>query len=433
MIEKWEPEDEQFWEKTGKKIANRTLWITTGALFLSFATWALWSTVIVKMKTVPGFDWITDDQKFLIVSMPGLVGATLRLPYSFIVQKFGTRKVVTFATASLLLPALSAVWLVQNPQPADKFWLLLVIAGFAGLGGGNFSAFMSSTSYFFPKKKAGTALGVQAGIGNFGVSASQLLVPLIMASGFAGGLVGASQTTKDGSSLWLQNAGMVWVIPIVFFTIAAWVWLRDIPVTGSISSQMVILKRKHNWIMTSIYFMTFGSFVGLAFAFPTLIGAQFTGAGAPKGLSYAWIGPLVGSAMRPIGGWVADKVGGAIVTHVCAIILLAASVTMALVIGKPATGSEGFTVFLILMLALFFAAGIGNGSTFRQIPIIFERKEAGPVLGWTAAIAAYGGFIVPVLFRWDIRNTFVVLAVFYAFNLVLNWWYYTRKNAEVHC
>lgn len=460
MLDRWEPEDEQFWEQTGKKVANRTLWITTVALFLSFATWFMWSVIIIRLPGV-GFK-LTDTQQFWLVAMPGLSGATLRIPYSFIVQKFGTRKVVTFATASLIIPVIGAAWVVQNPS--TPYPLLMFLAFLAGFGGGNFAAFMSSTSYFFPKKKQGAALGIQAGIGNFGVSATQFLVPVVITSAMFGTLFGVSQPFKVKGEfkgdIFLQNSALIYALPIILVTIAAAIWLRDVPVSGSISSQFSIFKRKHNWVMTSLYFMTFGTFIGLSASFPKLIEVLFkdlpsdpifgncggcmslaeslfgkASSGAPNPVYYAFFGPLIGSAVRPLGGWISDKVGGGIVTQICAISLLAGTVAITFF-----TTTDNFTMFFILMLTLFFAAGIGNGSTFRQIPIIFDPKEAGPVLGWTSAIAAYGSFLFPVFFGWSIASTggspntfFFVMVIFYVANIFLNWYYYTRKNAEVHC
>lgn len=441
MLDRWEPEDEQFWEQKGKGVANRTLWITTGALFLSFATWFMWSAIIVRMPNV-GFQ-MSSMQKFWLAAMPGLSGATLRIPYTFLIQKFGTRKVVTLATASLIIPSLGAGWVVQNP--GTPFAVLLLLALLAGFGGGNFAAFMSSTSYFFPKKKQGLALGIQAGIGNFGVSATQFIVPAVIVTGMFASIFGGAQlfTKKDASGavisqsdIWLQNAGYIYVIPVVLLTIAAALWLRDIPVKGTISGQFVIFKRKHNWNMTALYFMTFGSFSGLSASFPLLIKELFGDIpNAPDPLAYAFLGPLIGSAIRPIGGWISDKTGGAIITHLSAIILVAGAIVVTFF-----TTGDNFTAFLLIMLVLFFAAGLGNGSTFRQIPIIFDPKEAGPVLGWTSAIAAYGSFLFPVFFGWSISKTggspnafFIFLAVFYAANLWLNWWYYKRKGAEVPC
>lgn len=435
--EKWDPEDESFWKEKGQKIASRTLWITTGALTLSFATWFMWSAIVVRLPEL-GFS-LTVGQRFWLAALPGLIGATLRIPYSFIVQMVGTRVVVTLATASLLIPSVGVGLAVQNP--ATPFWILLLLAAGAGFGGGNFSAFMSSTSYFYPKAKQGTALGIQAGIGNLGVSLVQLTTPLIIAIPIFGALGGDSLNwVRAGKStaIWMQNAAFIWVLPVLFFTAAAALLLRAIPVKGTFGQQAVIFKRKHNWIMTSLYFMTFGSFSGFSASFALLIRETFGKLeGAPDPLRYAFLGALIGSVARPIAGWISDKVGGARVTAISGILLMAAAVGVTF-FTKPQSASE-FMPFLGMMLLIFLAAGIGNGSTFRMIPVIFPPKEAGPVLGWTAAIGAYGAFLIPMALSASIEKfgspnvAFFGFAVFYAANLLLNFWYYQRKGAEIPC
>jgi len=434
---RWDPEDPVFWAKEGSRVANRTLWITTGALLLSFATWFMWSAIVVRLPEL-GFN-LSVAQRFWLAALPGLIGATLRIPYSFIVQMFGTRLVVTLATASLLVPSIGVGWAVQNA--ATPFWILLCLAAAAGFGGGNFAAFMSSTSLFFPKSRQGTALGIQAGIGNFGVSVAQFLIPAVIGVSLFGPLGGDPLTwTKDGVSkqLWIQNAAFIWVLPILLFTIAAAVGLRSIPVTGSFRDQAVIFRRKHTWLMTSLYFMTFGSFSGFAASFALLIREVFGKLpNAPDPLAYAFLGALIGSAVRPPAGWLSDKIGGAKVTIASGLLLFAGSIAITLFTAP--TSAADFPPFLALMLLLFFASGVGNGSTFRMIPVIFPRKEAAPVLGWTSAIGAYGSFVVPMLFSWALSTfgspnaAFLVFAVFYATNLALCWWYYGRRGAEQPC
>ena len=433
-VARWEPEDPQFWTKTGARLANRTLWITTGALMLSFATWFMWSVIVVRLPAL-GFD-LSLSQRFWLVSMPGLIGATLRIPYSFVVQMFGTRRVVALATASLLVPSIGVGLAIRNPE--TPFWVLLLLAGSAGFGGGNFAAFMSSTSYFYPKARQGTALGIQAGIGNFGVSLAQFLIPLVIGFSVFGGLGGSPVTNKDGAQVWIQNAAFIWAVPVVLFAVAAAVGLRNVPVAGTFKQQAVIFKRKHTWVMTSLYLMTFGSFSGFAASFALLIREVFGKVNNPPDpLHYAFLGALIGSATRPPGGWISDKLGGAKVTMVCGVLLLAGAIGI-MFFTSPASVA-GFWPFLLVMLLLFFAAGIGNGSTFRMIPIIFPRQEAGPVLGWTSAIAAYGAFIVPMLFSWSLSRfgsanvAFGIFAAVYAVNLVLCWWYYARRGAEKPC
>ncbi len=437
VVARWDPEDRVQWEAGGARLASRTLWITTGALLLSFATWFMWSAIVVRLPEL-GFP-LSVSQRFWLAALPGLIGATLRIPYSFVVQMFGTRAVVTLATGSLLVPAVGVGLAVQDPQ--TPFWVLALLACAAGFGGGNFSAFMSSTSYFFPRARQGTALGVQAGIGNLGVSAVQFLTPIVITAPMFGALGGGSlDWTRAGATrpVWVQNAAFIWVVPVVVFTLAAALWLRSIPVKGTFGQQAVIFRRKHTWVMTALYVMTFGTFSGMSASFALLIREIF-GAfeGAPDPLAFAFLGALIGSLTRPPGGWLSDKIGGAPVTMACGALLLVASLAVTRYTA-PASTSD-FAPFLVLVLVIFFASGIGNGSTFRMIPVIFPRQEAGPVLGWTAAIGAYGSFILPMLFGWSLGRfgtvnvAFWFLAVFYAFNLVLCWYYYARRGAEVRC
>lgn len=437
LVAAWDPEDRELWAAGGERLARRTLWITTGGLTLSFATWFMWSAIVVRLPEL-GFA-LSVGQRFWLAALPGLVGATLRIPYSFVVQIFGTRAVVTAATASLLVPAIGVGLAVQDPQ--TPYWVLLLLAASAGFGGGNFSAFMSSTSYFFPKAQQGTALGLQAGIGNLGVSIVQFLTPWVIGVPLFGALGGAALpwTGAGGTrQIWIQNAAFVWLLPVALFAVAAAWGLRSLPVKGTLATQAVIFRRQHTWVMTALYFMTFGTFSGLAAAFALLIRELFGALpGAPDPLRYAFLGALIGSATRPLGGWISDRVGGARVTMVCGALLLAGALGVT-VVSAP-TAAADFPPFLAVMLLLFSAAGIGNGSTFRMIPIIFPAREAGPVLGWTAAVAAYGAFLLPMLFAWALERfgsvdaAFYILAAFYAANLALCWWYYARRSAEVRC
>ncbi|MFN8627565.1 MAG: nitrate/nitrite transporter [Candidatus Binatia bacterium] len=433
----WNPEDARQWAAGGATLAARTLWITTGALTLSFATWFMWSAIVVRLPDL-GFN-LSVGQRFWLAALPGLMGATLRIPYSFVVQMFGTRAVITLATASLLIPSVGVGFAVQDPT--TPFWVLALLAVAAGVGGGNFSAFMSSTSLFYPKARQGTALGIQAGIGNFGVSLVQFLTPVVTTVPLFGALGGSALTWNQAGTakhLWIQNAAFLWVLPVLVFTVAAALGLRSIPVKGTFSQQAVIFRHKHTWIMTSLYMMTFGTFSGMSASFALLIREIFGKLpGAPDPLTYAFLGALIGSATRPPGGWISDKVGGAKVTLLCGALLLAG--TLGATLFTAPTSVEGFAPFLALILVIFFAAGVGNGSTFRMIPIIFPAKEAAPVLGWTAAVAAYGAFIFPMLFNWSFTHfgsangALYIFAAFYAANLALCWWYYTRAGAEVTC
>lgn len=436
-ITHWNPEDAAFWEREGRDRARRALWVTTFGLFLSFATWFIWSVVVVHINNI-GFNFSV-SQRFWLAAVPGLSGATWRIVHSFLILRFGSRTVLTLSTASLLLPSLGVGIALQNP--GTPYHVLLIIAAFAGAGGGNFSSFMPSTSLHYPRAKQGTALGIQAGIGNFGVSAAQFLIPMVIAAPVFGALGGGPQTWAGGGvtkQMWLQNAGFVWVVPVLVSTLLCWWGLRDLPIRRPVREQFVVFRRKHTWVMLALYIMTFGSFSGFSASFPLLIKVLFGDLpGAPDPLAFAFLGPLIGSATRPPGGWLSDRVGGGRVTLICAALLCVGALGVTLTTA-PRSAAD-FAPFLAMMLLLFFAAGIGNGSTFQQIPFIFPPKEAGPVLGFTAAIAAYGAFLFPALFGWAIttlgspNSVFFAFFAFYLACFVLNWWYYTRRGCEKPC
>lgn len=252
VITHWQPEDPQFWQSTGKKIAKRNLWISIPALLLAFAIWQVWSVAVVNLPSI-GFKF-TENQLFWLAALPALSGATLRIFYSFMVPVFGGRKWTTISTASLLLPAIGLGFAVQNPE--TSYATMVVLALLCGLGGGNFSSSMANISFFYPKAEKGTAMGLNAGLGNLGVSTVQFVVPLVITAGVFGALGGEPQTwTKAGvtKQIWLQNAGFIWVPFIVLSTIAAWFGMNDIAdAKASFKEQAIIFKRKHNWIMCII-------------------------------------------------------------------------------------------------------------------------------------------------------------------------------------
>lgn len=437
----WEPEDEVFWEQTGKSIAWRTLWITTITLILSFATWFMMSAIVTKLPGI-GFKFTTQEL-FWLAAMPGLAGGTLRIIHTFLLPIFGTRHVITFATLIKLIPCIGIGLAVMNPT--TPFWVFMILAFTAGFGGGDFSSYMPSTNLFFPKRLKGTALGIQAGIGNFGVSLAQFMTPLML--GVA--TIGAPQVftkihpeTKEvlaTSEIYLQSAAF-WYIPLLLImTIVCWVWLRSVPVKASFREQLDIFKDKHTWFCTITYMMTFGTFSGLSASFPMMIKSLYGNfPDAPDPLTYAFYGPLIGSASRVIFGFVSDKTGGAILTTMTGIGLILGSVLM-ITLGLVApTGVEQFPMFVGVMLGMFFFTGIGNAATFRQYPIIFQHnpRQASGVIGWTAAIAAYGPLIFSSIigavigatgkatnFYWGLL-AFVVIATW------INWWYYNRKGCE---
>ncbi|HJS76710.1 MAG TPA: NarK family nitrate/nitrite MFS transporter [Burkholderiales bacterium] len=454
----WTPEDKAFWAREGQAIANINLWISMPALFLAFAVWQLWSVVAVNLPLL-GFKF-TANELFWLAAAPGLSGATLRIFYSFMVPVFGGRRWTAISTASLLIPALGIGVAIQDPS--TSYTTLLALALLCGFGGGNFASSMANINFFFPKERKGSALGLNAGLGNLGVSAVQFLAPLVVAAGVYGPLAGAPQTvvTPAGQTvqIWAQNAAFVWVPFIVVFTVAAWIGMNDIAdARASLREQAVIFRRKHNWLMCWLYLGTFGSFIGYAAGFPLLIKSQFPGVNP---LQYAWLGPLVGAVVRPFGGWLADKLGGAVVTFWNFVVMAAAVAGVLWFL--PSGGSGGsFVGFFACFMVLFLTTGIGNGSTFRMIPVIFltERtraaagkgkdaqeqaikdanKEAAAVLGFTSAFAAYGGFFIPKSYGTSISLTggpeaaLYVFIVFYLTCIALTWWYYSRKGAEMPC
>lgn len=454
LIDDWRPEDPHFWGAIGKPIATRNLWISIPALFLAFAVWMVWSVVILDLNEA-GFSFST-DQLFWLAALPSLSGATFRAFYSFMVPIFGGRRWTALSTAALLIPT---VWMgFALRDPSTSYGVFVTIALLCGFGGGSFASSMSNISFFYPKSQQGTALGLNAGLGNLGVSAMQFIVPLVMSVGLFGALGGESQPLADGSKVWLQNAGLVWVPLIVVVSLVAWFGMNDLTsAQASFSEQSVIFKRQHTWVMCWLYLGAFGSFIGFAAAFPLLINTEFP---EVNSLQFAFLGPLVGALTRPLGGWIGDKLGGARVTLWCFVVMIGA--VIATITFLPHEGQGGnFYGFLIVMLVLFATSGIASGSTFRMIPVIFrtlhERwsacrgdatrdhalrqagKESAAVIGFNSAVGAFGGFFIPKSFGTSIQLTGgaeVALCGFIAFYLsclLTTWWCYSRKGAAIPC
>lgn len=438
-LQRWEPENASFWQSGASALAWRTLTITTLNLTMAFIVWFLVSALVVRLPQI-GFKF-TPSELFWLAAMPGLAGGTLRLVHMFLTPMYGTRRVVSLSTLSLLVPLVGWFYAVQDP--ATPYWMLMVLAFLAGLGGGNFSSFMPSTSLFFPKRLQGTALAIQAGIGNFGVSIVQFVTPWVIGFALMGGaaFMGAPQTlTKGGvqSQVYLQNAAAVMVPFVLVFGISAWLLLKSVPVKANFAQQFDIFRSGHTWSMTSLYMMTFGAFSGLSATFPLLIKQIYGGfEGAPDPLAWAFYGPLVGSAARVLAGPMSDKLGGARVTHWAGLGMLGATLWVTTL--TTPTGLDSFPLFVAGMLTLFFFAGVGNASTFKQMPMLFEPRQAGGVIGFTAAIAAYGPFLFGMLFAASFdafksaTPVFYGLAVFFAFNVALNWWMYARRGAANPC
>jgi len=529
-IADWRPEDEKFWESTGKRVAYRNLWISVPALLCGFAIWGMWGIITVQMLNL-GFPF-TQAELFTLTAISGLAGATMRIPASFLIRLAGGRNTIFLTTAMLLAPAIGTGIALQHKD--WPLWVFQLMALWSGVGGGNFASSMSNIGTFFPKRLQGTALGLNAGLGNFGVTTMQVVIPLVMTVSLFGPFGGEAMTlVKDsgwilgkiaaGTPTYIQNAGFAWVLSLVPLAILCWfgmnnlttvspniggtiaafikiIWLYTLSFlpagvglylylpapTGlgllnmwiampliiistllvmkltafgtmkdNIAAQFAIFSNKHTWSMTALYIVTFGSFIGFSMALPLSITVIFgishipdangvlqhtlKNPNAPSALTYAWIGPFVGALVRPIGGWISDKVGGSIVTQVISAVMVVASGAVGYVMLQAygsATPEQYFSTFMWLFVLLFTATGIGNGSTFRTIAVIFDRQQAGPVLGWTSAIAAYGAFIAPVVIGGQIKAgtpqyAMYGFAIFYALCLVLNWWFYLRKNAYV--
>lgn len=457
VLSRWEPDNPGFWKQTGARVANRNLWISIPALMLAFSIWMLWSVVVVNLDRA-GF-MLSKNQLFWLTALPALSGATLRIFYSFLVPVFGGRKWTAISTASLLIPALGMGFALRDPT--TSFPTLLILALLCGLGGGNFSSSMANISFFFPKEKKGLATGLNAGIGNLGVSLVQFVVPVVISVGVFGVAGGAPQEiTVNGAqqNLWLQNAGFIWVIPIAIAAIAAWFGMNDIAdARASFADQAVIFKRKHNWLMCWLYIGTFGSYIGFSAGFPMLVKSQFPDVNP---LAYAFIGPLLGALMRSVGGSMADRWGGARLTFWVFALMIAA--VFGVLHFLPSDGQGGnFYGFLLSFMALFVLSGIGNGTTFRMIPVIFrtlherwsandnaEGKataahqasiESAAVVGFSGAIGAYGGFFIPKSYGSSITLTgspdmaLYGFVVFYVTCLAVTWWWYYRRGAETPC
>ena len=524
----WNPEDDAFWQREGRAIANRNLWISIPCLLCGFAVWLYWGIITVQMINL-GFPF-SKQELFTLAAIAGLSGATLRIPSTFFIRLAGGRNTIFFTTALLIIPAALAGYLLT--QPDTPLWQFQIVALLSGFGGGNFASSMSNISFFFPKKVQGYSLGMNAGLGNFGVTTMQILIPLVMTVGVFGGAPLVLENTSGtligkipaGTETYIHNAGFIWVAILVPLVIAAWfgmnnigdehvspnvgspvsafakisgmlaiglvvaafglwlmlpasaggsgllvskwlvlpaviaatvglLWLIPGKIHDNLQRQYRIFGNSHTWAMTVIYTMTFGSFIGYAAAFGLAIKVIFgfqhievngvlthdtVNPNGPSALMYAWTGPFIGALIRPIGGMISDRMGGAKVTQIISVVMVASALGVAYFMKQAyasATPEDYFVPFLILFLILFAATGIGNGSTFRTIAVVFDKEQAGPVLGWTSAVAAYGAFIIPKVFGEQINATtpeyaLYGFAAFYTLCIIINWWFYLRPGAE---
>jgi MFS transporter, NNP family, nitrate/nitrite transporter len=433
-VSHWEPEDDEFWRRTGRRVARRNLAFSIFAEHLGFSVWLMWSAAAVSLPRA-GFDF-SADQLFWLIAVPNLVGAALRIPYTVAVARFGGRNWTVVSTVSLALPVALFTYCVTTPD--TPYWMFLVAAGTAGVGGGNFASSMANISYFYPERAKGTVLGINAAGGNAGVAVVQLIVPLVVGVS----LVGAAQ----GPDTYLQNVALVYLPLILIAAGCAWFFTDNLAVVqANISEQLTVLRNRHTWVMSLLYIGTFGSFIGYSAAFPLLIKSQFADV---NGQHLAFLGPLVGSLARPLGGWMSDRVGGARITAATFVVMGAGTggVLLSLSLGY-------FWLFLASFLLLFVVSGIGNGSTYRMIPAIYKaealraaaggvpadkalahgRTQAAAVIGLASAIGAFGGFLIPRGFGMSITYTGSIttaLRVFlagYAVLLAITWWFYLRR------
>ena len=426
-IDHWDPENEKFWETTGRPIARRNLVFSILAEHLGFSVWVLWSIVAVNLNSV-GFAF-TESQLFWLVAVPNLVGATLRLPYTFAVPRFGGRNWTVVSALLLLVPTLALTWAVTNPD--TSFGTMLAVAALAGFGGGNFASSMTNISWFYPEREKGWALGLNAAGGNIGVAVVQ--APFVV-----------SAVITAGAGIHLGRAGLMWAPLILLAAFCAWKYMDNLTVaTTDFASSASAAKRPHTWVMSFLYIGTFGSFIGYAAAFPLLIKGQFPDVDVTM---FAFLGALVGSLSRPVGGRLSDRVGGARVTA-------ASFVAMGLgVLGVVWSLSlDSFPVFLGFFMVLFLATGVGNGSTYRMIPAIFRhdvdgtdldavavaKRQAAAAIGIISAIGAYGGFLVPRTYGWSteaygsiVPALYVYVGV-YAVMLAVTWTFYLRRSAPM--
>ncbi|HET9426824.1 MAG TPA: MFS transporter [Allosphingosinicella sp.] len=435
----WRPEDPEFWTKGGRATARRNLWISTYCLLLSFAVWMVWSVVVARLPAI-GFDFTT-DQLFWLAALPGLSGATLRIFYAFLVPIFGGRLWTTLSTASLLIPAFGIGYAVQAPE--TPYLIFIVLALLCGFGGGNFASSMANISFFFPKAEKGNALAINAGLGNLGVSVMQFLVPVVVTMSLYGALGGAAQTASDGTQIWMQNAGFVWIPLIMIGTLAAWFGMNDIlSAKASFADQATIFGRGHTWLMCWLYTGTFGTFIGMSAGFPLLANLVFPEQNA---LRYAFVGPLLGALSRAGTGWISDRLGGARVTFWVFVVQILAILGMIWFLT-----ADNFWGFFATVLLLFFASGVGNASTFQMVPGIMRsavdaaepnlaepqrrlqaERESAAVIGFTSAIAAYGAFYIPKAYGSSIELTGSVTAALWGFLLfylscaAITWYVYS--------
>ncbi|GAA1134216.1 MFS transporter [Nocardioides aquiterrae] len=467
-IDDWRPEDPEFWENGGRRVARRNLVWSIFAEHLGFSVWLIWSVSAAFLLQM-GFAF-SPQQLFLLVALPNLVGSLLRLPYTFAVPRFGGRNWTMISAALLLVPTLLFAVAVQDP--GTPYWAFCLIAATAGFGGGNFASSMANINFFYPADKKGTALGLNAAGGNLGVSVIQLLLPVLIGGAGIFGLVKASQ-----GGIHLETAGFVYAGLAVCATVAAYLWMDNLTSARSNPrAQLAVVRKRHTWIMAFLYIGTFGSFIGYSAAMPLLIKLNFwVPEPAPLGTGiyfayFAFLGAGIGSVTRPFGGWLADRLGGARVTLAALVGMVVSTLAVLVTLlqltpnpgADPAIASDNrmyFPWFLGFFLLIFAATGIGNGSAYKMIPAIWRReaetttragtperaaaidvatKQSSAALGVVGAAGALGGFLIPIAFSspWvddpmaATQGAFAVFAAYYVLCALVCWGVYLRRPAR---
>ncbi|MFC2637875.1 MAG: MFS transporter [Mitsuokella sp.] len=428
ILAHWDPENKDFWERYGRKIATQNLYTSTWALVLSFVAWTLWATVAAKLKFI-GFAF-SDEQIFTLAALPGLVGATGRLFYTYLPGLMGGKNSCFVTTALLLLPLFGLGRALQDPTTSYDTFVLLV--SFIGIAGANFSASMANIGFFFPKANKGFALGVNAGVGNLGVSLIYLTAPILLGWNLSS-FFGPGVSGPEGM-MYVQNVCFFWIIPTIITLGLILKFMDNLPLPKqSPKSILSIFSNKHTWLMCWIYTCGFGSFIGFSAAFGLLVSKEFP----EVSFSYAaFLGPFIGAGIRPVGGLLADKLdSGSKVTLVSLFIMLGA--TILVLLGLQA---HRFPLFFGAFLLLFLTTGFINGASFRMIPYIFTNPfHASLVTGFTAAIAAYGAFFIPKIFGWSYATFSSVIPAFYCIigfavsTILITWFFYARKGSGIKC
>lgn len=412
-------------------LAWRTLAISAVSLALGFAVWFMWSAIPVRLNET-GFS-LTRQQLFWLTSTPVILGSLLRIPYSLIVSIMGTRRSYTLVTLLLLAPCIATGLAVMNPS--TPYWVLLSCSALTGIAGANFATSMGVVSLWFPRQKQGTALGIN-GLGNLGVTIAQFTIPLVIGFSLLGASGGATPGAPATRAIHLENAAFIWIPFILLCSGAIWFGTKDFPVQRkSLSSQLVAGKRLHTWVISALYFLTFGCFVAMGASLPLMIKEIFADAagGAPSPMRFAPWAALVATLMRPLGGWLADKLGAGLITTIA--------------IGTMAVGGfslsafltpDSFTGFFITILIICAASGLGNGSVFKIIPVVLTG-EAPAAIGIVSCVGAFGGFFPPLLLGWTMDKldgpalAYTAMAIFALFCLLVNGWFYHRVSSPTHC